>query len=578
MISVIGIFFYMCITCYILGFGCYELLAGKRNRKERVSRRTWTGCIYAGVAVTVCYAQFFSIFHGVGLGANLGLVLLCILCMLVYRREWKEEISFLWRHRNIGRQAIYVLLFLLFAYGTSRGLEHYDTGLYHAQSIRWVEEYGVVKGLGNLHSRLAYNSAAFPWTALYSFRFLGGQSFHCGAGFLAWLLAVVCVGRFWKRDGDGVRLSDFARVMAGYYLLNIFDEMISPASDYFMVLLVFYLVIRWLELIEEESGYFPYAMLCVLGVTVLTMKLSGAVILLLVLVPAWQLIRQKKWCDIAVFLSCGFLAALPYFIRNVLLSGWLIYPFTSIDLFSVSYKIPKGTAEYDAREIKVWGRGYRDVNRYGESMMKWLPDWFRSLSATDRCFCVLAVSGLILFVVVLIWTLAKLQRNRVRKGITETAQRQEREVLAERLQILFVTGVINVCFVFWMMTSPLVRYGCVFLWLTAVLNWGYGYLLFFVRLDRGRCAVAALCLLGIYKAGMFGMENIQSFTPQYFVWQKDYEHFDTIEYEMNGIAFYYSGEGDRTGYDVFPASPWQMEDILIGETIQEGFIHDRKDR
>ena len=101
-----------------------------------------------------------------------------------------------------------VLLFLLYAYGTSRGILHYDTALYHAQSIRWIEEYGIVKGLGNLHCRLAYNSASFALSALYSMAFLGGQSYHCAAGFLAFLLALVCLeaaealGRFiWSSGG-----------------------------------------------------------------------------------------------------------------------------------------------------------------------------------------------------------------------------------------------------------------------------------------------------------------------------------------------------------------------------------------
>lgn len=98
------------------------------------------------------------------------------------------------------------------------------------------------------------------------------------------------------------------------------------------------------------------------------------------------------------FLLTGFLTALPYFIRNVLLSGWLVYPFTSIDLFDLPYKIPKGAAEYDAREIKVWGRGYSDVTRYGEGITEWFPDWFRSLSLTDKGFFLLAVSGLVLLI------------------------------------------------------------------------------------------------------------------------------------------------------------------------------------
>lgn len=563
MISVIGIFLYMLITCYLLGFSCYELLAGFRRKQEKEFRRephrTWSGCVYAGVAFTVFYAQMFSVFYKVGLLANVLLLILAAAGVIFYRDRFGEELKQLWNQKNIKRAMVYALLFLLYAYGTSRGIEHYDTGLYHAQSIRWVEEYGVVHGLGNLHSRLAYNSAAFPWTALYSFRFLGGQSFHCGAGFLAWLLSVVCVDRFWHMGKKGFRLSDFARVMAVYYLLNIFDEMISPASDYFMVLLVFYIVNRWLWLLEEGvRDYFPYAMLCVLGVTVLTMKLSGAVILLLVLYPAMLLVRQRRWKETGCFLVTGFLTALPYFIRNVLLSGWLIYPFTSIDLFDLPYKIPKGAAEYDAREIKVWGRGYSDVTRYGEGITEWFPDWFRSLSTTDKGFFLLAVSGMFLLIGIVLMPLIKKKR--------------------EQLPVLFTIGVVNVCFVFWMLTSPLIRYGCVFLWLTAVLDWGNVYVTWIQRLDRGRIALALVILLGIYKTGTFCLENIREFTPDYFVMQKDYEHFDTIAYDMHGYTFYYPKEGDRTGYDAFPAAPWQKEDILIGETIQEGLSDDGKNR
>ena len=41
------------------------------------------------------------------------------------------------------------------AYFASRGLQHTDTGIYHAQAIRWYEEYGLVKGLGNLQQHFA---------------------------------------------------------------------------------------------------------------------------------------------------------------------------------------------------------------------------------------------------------------------------------------------------------------------------------------------------------------------------------------------------------------------------------------
>ena len=222
----------MLFTCYVTGFACIRLISGKmayRAKKE-------TSYLYAGIGVVTVYAQLF-----------------CILCIWVFRKDMLENLNTFRLTITPAKVMIWILLLLVFAYGTSTGIIHYDTGLYHAQSIRWIEEYGVVPGLGNLHSRLAYNSAAFALSALYSMAFLGGQSYHCCAGFLAFLLALVCMEAFNKERIRKPLLSDLARIIGIYYLLIIFDEMVSPASDYFMVLLVFFIVIRWLELMERKE-------------------------------------------------------------------------------------------------------------------------------------------------------------------------------------------------------------------------------------------------------------------------------------------------------------------------------------
>lgn len=553
MISVSCIFAYIFITSYILGFGTWNLMAGRHPEKHRTVR-TIPGCVYTGVVVAMVYAQICSLFMKVGLTANLIMLLVCVMFVVVWRKDFWEEAKRIKKQISPGKVAAVVLLFLLFAYGTSRGILHYDTGLYHAQSIRWLEEYGIVKGLGNLHTRLAYNSASFAFSALYSFAFLGGQSFHCGAGFLAWMLAVVCMKRFFCKKPLQIQLSDFARICAAYYLFNIFDEMISPASDYFMVLVVFYLIIRWLELIEEQkqTDYFGYAMLSVLGVAVVTIKLSGACILLLVLFPAVIMIRSRAWKDIMKFLAAGLLTVVPYLVRNVLLSGWLVYPFTAIDLFNVPYKIPKGVTEYDSREIKVWGRGYTDVTRYSDGITTWFPDWFARLDGTDKVFFLLAVVGVVCFAVLVLHTIIHKQK--------------------ERFAALLVCGVVTGCFLFWLVTSPLIRYGCVFLWLTAVLNLGMVYLTVVVPQDRGKLAVMIFLLIGCYKLVHFVMENVDSFTSQYFVLQKEYEEYENVGYEIHGYTFYYPKEGDRTGYQDFPAAPQKAaSSLFMGERIEDGF-------
>lgn len=567
MLSVIFIWLYMAVTAFLLGYGILTGLSSFAS--YRVKR--WDSYVICGLAGAAVYAQLFSIFALVGFAANLLLIVICLLTAALCRKRLREDgkrICETWQAtgRASGKKVyvkglILLLLFLLYAYGTSRGILHYDTALYHAQSIRWIEEYGIVKGLGNLHCRLAYNSASFALSALYSMAFLGGQSYHCAAGFLAFIVALVCMELGGLIRRKKMRPSDFARVACIYYLLMIYDEMISPASDYFMVLMAFYLVIRWMDLMEEkEETVFPYAMLCVLGVFLMTVKLSAALIILLVCGPAAALLREKRWKEIAVYIGLGLLTAMPFLIRNVLLSGWLVYPFTGLDLFHVDWKIPKGIAAYDAKEIQVWGRGYSDVTKYDMPMWEWMPAWFGGLGSMDKLFVLAAMLSVAIFVVRFILWLVRKERKRSGK--------------------LFLEGVVSLCFLFWLFSSPLIRYGCVYVYLTTAVVWGDGCTEFFGSARQGNqkagqyAEKACMLLIGlflIYKAAAFGKEICTSYVDDYWLCQKDYDNYETRSYEIDGVSFYCPVEGDRVGYESFPSSPAEAQIRLRGDGIGDGF-------
>lgn len=611
MLSVIFIWIYIILTSFLVGYGVLRFLT--QHLAYGVDAYMMCGL----VCVTV-YAQFFSLFAGVGLWAN---IILCAVSIGIFLRERKGIVEVIQNQlllsgvcgrRKAGsaddgdtaelcvgicgkskrmfrtvKWVAVIALFFLFAYGTSRGIPHYDTALYHAQSIRWIEEYGAVKGLGNLHCRLAYNSSSFALSALYSMAFLGGQSFHCAAGFLAFVLAAGCLRLVDSIRDRKLRTSDFARVMCVYYLVNIFDEMVSPASDYFMVLIAFYLVITWLSLAERgEKEIFPYALLCVLAVFLLTVKLSAALILLLTIYPACRLVKEKRWGQTGIYLGLGFVTALPFLIRNVLLSGWLIYPFTSIDLFDAVWKIPKGVADYDAREIQVWGRGYSDVARYDIQPHEWQPDWFRGLAGSDKVFVLAAVLSV---VVLLAWVGYFLWRHCF-SGVRQ----------AVSFALLTVQGAVSASFLFWLSTSPLMRYGCVYVYLTPVVIFGGMYAAITEarkrRAENGSgkvaavgesgkrtaqtgqwrtavdfCVCAAVILLLAYKAFALGRGIVASYENDYWILQKDYENFDVESCEIEGVTFYYPVTGDQTGYDAFPAAPVRPQIAFLGEGIADGF-------
>ena len=51
-------------------------------------------------------------------------------------------------------------------------------------------------------------------------------------------------------------------------------------------------------------------------------------------------------------------------IRSVMISGYLIYPYSVSDLFRVDWKLPEAVLNYDKIEIMVWGRALKDTSLY----------------------------------------------------------------------------------------------------------------------------------------------------------------------------------------------------------------------
>ncbi|MDE7274344.1 MAG: hypothetical protein K2N95_15060, partial [Lachnospiraceae bacterium] len=165
------------------------------------------------IAVTV-YAQFFSLLYKVGFVANGFLFLICIAALVFWRNELTSCLVGSIQKNTWLHTVLRITLIIFWSYCTSRGYIHYDSDLYHAQSIRWIEEYGIVKGLGNIHVRFAYNSSFFALSALYSMKFLLKQSLHTVNGFLALILSFEVLKLKEITVRKKVLLSDFARIGA----------------------------------------------------------------------------------------------------------------------------------------------------------------------------------------------------------------------------------------------------------------------------------------------------------------------------------------------------------------------------
>lgn len=515
------------ITSFLCGFAFLQSVF-PREEKKYYGLEFY---ILSGLCVLTVYAQIFSLFYKVGKVATGILGVVCLaLCVGLRKKIWnylKELISSVKPYVWIGLAVTGLLSLLL----TMPYTMHYDTGLYHAQSIRWIEEYGIVKGLGNLHNRFAYNSAFFSLQALFSLKFLVNQSLNTLNGFVTFLMfsyAVLSQHLFRK---EKTITSDLFKLGIIVYLF--FSEtkwlISSPGSDLLALTLVLYLCAKWCELIEEGChNEKDYGVLCVLAVWAITVKLSVAMLVLLAIYPAAQMIRGKKWKMIAAFIGTGLLVALPFFARNVIISGYLLYPSTAVDVFDVDWKMAESVARNDSKEIAAWGRNLCSPELYDEPAKVWLPLWYEDLSVGYRILVWLNIVCVVAAIGYAIYCLKK------RDGYCS---------LNLLLSCCAGLGM-------WFLSAPLLRYGMVYMMLLPAFFIG-------MVLEKRKCqTISAVCvgaflicsIISVTKLAMrYGVPPLKR--------PLGYCYYEMTEETLEGITFYIPVGSDQAGYDKFPSTP-----------------------
>lgn len=530
-------FVWIFMSTFIIGFGVVRWFE-KCVKKDVISLDV---VLIAGVMGTTVYAEFFSTVHSVGALATIVLFALMLVIICVCRKSLTEYLVGLYNSKRFWPG---VVIALLLAFGgvvvAAQGPYNYDTGLYHAQAIQWIEKYGCVKGLGNLHNRFAYNSSFMCLQTLYSWSFLVNQSLHGMNTYLALVMMgyVLLSFRFFRKKEEIIPdcLNVAMLVYCGYSL----SSLPSPNTDFWPMILMLYILSKWLRCTVVEER----VLLCIFAVYGTTVKLSVGFLVLLAVVPLVMLIRQKNWRTIGFGACAGIVVLIPFLIRNVIISGYLLYPYPMIDLFDVDWKMPAYTVNFDRLEIMAWGRALDDVYRYGEGLREWVPIWFWDLNAAQER---LIVVNIVLIVLLSLFCVIK------RKSCQEWLP----------LFVISVVGLLS-----WFFSAPLIRYGRALLYTVPAIafgvvlrNWGrFGKIL-------GYAAALWCCILSMKVGGSYirGLESANIKRPE------DYRVYSCSEYSFEDTVVYCPDEGDQSGYASFPTVAYlQRLDVIEFRDAQKG--------
>ncbi len=567
MVVVLLSYVYIFLMCLIAGVTIRKALSRfiPVPNEERIGI---TGIVTTGFVTLTVYAECFSIFYKVG--AVCHVVMLVALAIGAYK--CRDKISALLinvRKRFRSKEGVVCLIIVLIsAFYASRGVFHRDTGIYHAQAIRIIEEYGVIKGIGNFQLHFAYNSSYLALCALFTLSFILPFALHTMTGFIMALFTCYAACGLMKWTSRASHTADMARLAIIIYGITVLEYLQSPATDYGAMYMVLYIMCAWITQAAEkkdDADDIPvYGYLAALSIFTVSMKLSAAALVVLAVLPFILLVKKKMIKETVLFIVIGFLSFLPYLVRNVIISGWLLYPAEAIDLFNVVWKVPAEYMKYDADQIKVWGRELQESFTVEDGIKvgisEWLPIWWEKKRFFEKLLLVFQVAG-------------------AGAAILNLIIRKVRKKIRADVAMFYIAVFINIAL--WFFTAPFIRYGLAFLMLLPLcaamdlaedLFKGKAFLRF------AMVAIAVVCF-GNWTLQYLKVDKerfVDHVKDPYYVTPIPFADSETDEVDMNGVIVYNTVHEDEeiNSYYNCPCSCYNdmiNRSELIGTTLKEGF-------
>lgn len=268
----------------------------------------------------------------------------------------------------------------------------YDAGLYHLQAIRWAETFRDVPGLGNLHFRLGFASAHFPFVAALDPGLGPLRGYHVASGLFVAAFGLFLLLRLRASAARGIGALDLLDLVSAAALFSLWKLASSPDVDAPLTLLGLLLArsvvspsprrLAALPVLASAGvalklSFAPFAALAVLAACLVPAREGG-------LASSRRLLRALTLCAL---LLAGWAA------RGAVLSGYLAFPIRATGL-PVEHRIPEADASATADLIRSWARSPRPDHATSLHSWSWVPSWFlRSLRDPAAAAAFLASAG-----------------------------------------------------------------------------------------------------------------------------------------------------------------------------------------
>jgi len=242
-----------------------------------------------------------------------------------------------------------------------------DNESYYIQTIKWLNNYGLVKGLANLHLFFGQSSGWHILQSSFNFSFII-SNFNDLNGLLIIITSYFCLDKWETYKSIGNKNDLFISLII-ISLVFLFLFLPSPSPDLPTIIIVPIIIYVFIESYQNNNSN-HINLITVLTLLVILIKVTVAPILILLLIA---LIKTKGFNNWKLPIVLSFIALSSFIIKNIVVTGYPLYPLSiGHELINVDWKLNNNLQHFY----------YQSTSMYGWQMYNW--EEFSNLSFINK--------------------------------------------------------------------------------------------------------------------------------------------------------------------------------------------------
>ncbi len=327
-----------------------------------------------GLFSTTLLASFWAIFKNIGFEFHTCLLGITLVCSYFIRHDIKALLQTSLSNIKSLNPIIKIFLFLnsLLIIAQCATVPYViDNESYYIQTIKWLNEYGLVKGVGNVHFFLAQTSGWHITQSAFSFSFLY-PNFNDISGYCLLLGNIFCILKLNQYFID----KKFNNLVIGMLpLSNVFlFQFISAPSPDIPVYILSFIIFSYFLNSTAETYKNDFKIISIFIIYLIFIKTTAVALLLLPLIMLFS--NHKKTLSTIIPLGItGMVTLVAFVVKNTIVSGYPLFPIINI-AYDCDWIIPKEIAQRYYDETKVYGyllqKSVYSTMNYKQLLVRWL--------------------------------------------------------------------------------------------------------------------------------------------------------------------------------------------------------------